>query len=202
MNIIYKPAECNRQTTVKRQIVLHAGMQGCLFFSDRKPHYYICKNGEIINYYYNQYWEHHLYIIDSDLKAFGINKVCDVVEKTSISIVLESLGPAFYDHISNTYISHIYQNRVSNVYEFCSNAKFKGHQYYDFITSQQIQSLKELLLVLAKDHNIPTSYNTEMWGLSKNALLGIPGIWTHNSFRTDVMDPHPQIELVNLLKSL
>lgn len=203
MNIIYKSGDYINEKTVKKQIVLHAGREDemGLGFYKHKPHYYIQKNGEIINYYDDQYWGNHLDFLNSDLEYFGIFKEYDV-EKTSISILLESLGVAYFDHNRKIFISLNLGIEVPRVYEFCSNAKFKGHQYYDFITTKQIESLRELLVELTKKHHIPTKYNPDMWSLSRKALTGTPGIWTHNSYRTPSIDPHPQIELVNLLRSL
>jgi hypothetical protein len=41
-----------------------------------------------------------------------------------------------------------------------------------------------------------------MWNISKNALEGKSGIYSHTSVRTDVFDCHPQPELVRMLREL
>jgi hypothetical protein len=41
-----------------------------------------------------------------------------------------------------------------------------------------------------------------MFDVSKEALSGESGIWSHTSFRSDKSDIHPQGELIKMLKSL
>ena len=41
-----------------------------------------------------------------------------------------------------------------------------------------------------------------MWDVSKDALLGTPGIYTHNSYRRDKTDISPQPNMINMLRSL
>ena len=41
-----------------------------------------------------------------------------------------------------------------------------------------------------------------MWDVSKNALTGKPGVWSHTSYRFDKSDIHPQQEVIDMLKSL
>jgi hypothetical protein len=41
-----------------------------------------------------------------------------------------------------------------------------------------------------------------MWDVSKNALSGKPGIYTHVSYRKDKSDCVPQPELITALQSL
>ena len=38
--------------------------------------------------------------------------------------------------------------------------------------------------------------------ISKNAMNGVPGVWTHTSYRNDKSDCHPQKELIEMLKRL
>ena len=41
-----------------------------------------------------------------------------------------------------------------------------------------------------------------MWDISPNALSGINGIYTHVSYRSDKNDMSPQINLIEMLKTL
>ena len=69
-------------------------------------------------------------------------------------------------------------------------------------SEKQLASLQELLLFLTKKHLISRKYNENFFDQNKIALSGTPGIWGHVSFRSDKSDPHPQKELVDLLKNL
>jgi hypothetical protein len=41
-----------------------------------------------------------------------------------------------------------------------------------------------------------------MWDISKKGLSGIPGVYTHNSYRKDKSDISPQPKMIAMLKSL
>jgi hypothetical protein len=55
---------------------------------------------------------------------------------------------------------------------------------------------------LVETYNIPKDYKKDMWDISRSALSGSPGIYTHVSFRKDKSDCHPQEELIDLIQSL
>ena len=60
----------------------------------------------------------------------------------------------------------------------------------------------KLVNYLCDKFNIEKTYNTSMWDISKDALGGKPGIWTHVSYRADKSDCMPQPELINSLQTL
>ena len=52
-------------------------------------------------------------------------------------------------------------------------------------------------------YGIPYTFNyDELFTLNKVPLTGKPGIYTHNSVRTDKFDVFPQKELIDMLKSI
>ncbi len=46
------------------------------------------------------------------------------------------------------------------------------------------------------------NYKQDMWGNSKSAMKGSPGIWSHSSFRKDKSDCFPQKELIQIIDEL
>lgn len=80
--------------------------------------------------------------------------------------------------------------------------KFRGFEYYHRYNTAQLHSLKMLIESLAVKFNIPTDYKSDMWDTSADALAGMPGIYTHVSYRVDKNDMSPQPEMINLLKTL
>lgn len=80
--------------------------------------------------------------------------------------------------------------------------KFRGAEYFHKYSSAQIEALRQLIVYLGEVYKIDLSYKEDMWDLSKDALAGKPGVYTHVSFRKDKSDCHPQTELINMLKSL
>ena len=79
---------------------------------------------------------------------------------------------------------------------------FRGHLYYQKYTSSQLKSLQILVNYLCEMYTIPKNYKADMWDYSRSAMIGSPGIYTHVSFRKDKSDCFPQIEIINILKSL
>lgn len=80
---------------------------------------------------------------------------------------------------------------------------FKQVKYYHKYTAAQIESVRQLLVYWNKRYNIPLEYKPkELWALSKEAHMGVPGIYTHNSWRFDKSDIHPQPEMITMLKNL
>jgi hypothetical protein len=80
---------------------------------------------------------------------------------------------------------------------------YRGFEYYEKYTPAEIEALKKWTLLMAIAHNIPLSYNhDDMWEVSKKALSGIPGLYTHGSYRWDKNDVYPNPELITMAKSL
>ena len=81
---------------------------------------------------------------------------------------------------------------------------FRGYNYYEKYSHNQIQTLGELILYWNLKYDIPLDYNEDMWDVSQRALSGTPGIWTHVSYRPTPQksDCHPQPELIEMLKTL
>jgi len=112
------------------------------------------------------------------------------------------------------------ENPIQNVQLYPKG--FRGFKAFEKYTNAQINAVRELILSLKNKFNdIDLTYKTDMWdidyddnglsipskingawGVSKNALNGISGIWTHVSYRNDKSDCHPQPELIQMLRNL
>lgn len=80
---------------------------------------------------------------------------------------------------------------------------YRGYSNYQFYTSQQLVSLKDLLRYLSDKWKIPTAWKgMGMFDIDPRAQAGQPGIWTHTSVRTDKYDCWPQPELIDVLTTL
>ena len=89
---------------------------------------------------------------------------------------------------------------------------YRGYQFYHSYTTPQLNKLKELLQKIKNEYpNIPIGCQfsginafSEQFPKNKNvsstAWNKNPGIYTHNSYRTDKRDVFPQRELINILK--
>lgn len=80
---------------------------------------------------------------------------------------------------------------------------YKGYEYFEKYTEKEVNSLKYWTLLNAMRFNIPINYNEDdMWQVSKKALSGEAGLFTHNSYRIDKTDVSPQPHLISMAKSL
>jgi hypothetical protein len=55
---------------------------------------------------------------------------------------------------------------------------------------------------LCKTYDIPKDYNEDIWDVTKRAMSGYDGIFTHNSVRKDKSDMYPCPRVIDMLKSL
>jgi N-acetyl-anhydromuramyl-L-alanine amidase AmpD len=136
------------------------------------------------------HWAHHL----------GVHaKNNRVLNQQSIGIEICNWGPLSFRE--GKYFNYLNQeipgDQVVGYFQ-----KFRGGFYYQRYSEKQLESLKDLLDYLCDTYKIPKTYNTDMWSISKSALLGKSGIYTHVSFRKDKSDCHPQKELIEILTTL
>lgn len=155
-------------------------------------------DGEICQAFSSKYWAYHLGIKGDVFKANGVP--AKNLDKTSIGIEICSWGPLekrgdkFYNYVDR-------EVPADQVTELAT--PYKGHKYYHRYTDAQIESVKNLLLYWRDTYAIDLTYNEkDMWSVSKRALSGENGVYTHNSYRKDKTDIHPCPRMISMLKSL
>ena len=79
---------------------------------------------------------------------------------------------------------------------------FRGSNYYERYTDQEIETLWKWIRHYCKAFNIPATFDVSNFDLNVNAIKGVPGVYTHCNFRADKGDLAPQKELVEMLKQL
>jgi hypothetical protein len=79
---------------------------------------------------------------------------------------------------------------------------YKGYMYWHSYSDAQIESVRLLLLELSRKHGIEIVYNPDIFGLTRRAFEGSPGLYTHNSVRKDKFDIYPCPRMIEMLKSL
>lgn len=161
-------------------------------------HVIIDQNGQIWQCFSSKYWAHHLGIKTEVFQKLNLESLNLYLNKHSLSIELDSLGPLHADGSSKAYGSRCRQH--GGIVEYTD--KYRGFQYFERYTDAQLESLQMLLKYWSGVYEIDTTYRDEMWDVSKIALSGKSGIWTHTSVRPDKSDCHPQEELIQILKSL
>lgn len=155
-------------------------------------------DGEICQAFSSKHWAYHLGIKPDVFRAHGVKY--QNLDKLSIGIEicnwgpLEKVGDKFYNYVDR----EVPADQVCEL-----ETPYKGNKYYHAYTDAQIESVRQLLLYWKDVHKIDLTYNEEdMWKVSKKALQGVAGVYTHNSYRKDKSDVSPQPKLIAMLKSL
>jgi N-acetyl-anhydromuramyl-L-alanine amidase AmpD len=197
-----------RAKSPKTQVYLHhtaGGADGQAQFSfwqaDPRPVatcVCISRDGTIDQGFGSEYWAYHLGL---PAKAFISQKLPYLdLEKTSIGIEicnwgwLTKKGDKYYTYVNK----EVPASRVITL-----DKPYKGQLHWEAYTDEQIASVKELLLHWQKRYNIQTAYSeVDMWEVSKKALTNTPGVYTHNSVRSDKTDVYPHPGLIAMLQEL
>ena len=154
-------------------------------------------SGEIVQGFSSKFWAYHLGLKTKHFSVMGVPY--KNLDKTSIGIELTNWGQLtqkngkFYNYVGG----EVPANQVCEL-----ENPHRGYKYYHNYTDAQIQSVKELLITWKEKYNIPLTYNEDIFGITKRALEGKPGVYTHNSVRPDKVDVYPHPKLVTMLKSL
>lgn len=156
-------------------------------------------DGATYELFESKYWAHHLGVKRKVFTSLGLPSINTKLNQKSIGIELDSFGPL--NKLEGKYYS-IYGHEVDEDYVIEFPTKYRGKQYYEKFSKEQIESLCCLLQDYCHLYEIPTTYQAGMFEISKEALKGVPGIWSHTSFRSDKFDVMPQPELIEMLQDL
>jgi hypothetical protein len=155
-------------------------------------------DGEICQAFSSRFWAYHLGVKGDVFRANGVPAIN--LDKLSIGIEICSWGPLekkgdkFYNYVDR----EVPADQVTEL-----ETLYKGYKYYHRYTDAQIESVKNLLLYWRDTYGINLAYNEkDMWSVSKRALRGENGVYTHNSYRKDKTDIHPCPRMIAMLKSL
>lgn len=182
-------------------------MIGGKFVNDKSG--YEWKDGEIVQAHPSSSWAYHLGVVKDSFKKYGLpytnlNKIAIGVEICNWGWLKEVEGKIYPYAAFNRKTGALVYKSMSVPKEdavFYPN-KFKGHRYYQKYTDAQIESLRKLLLYLSETYDIPLNYHEDIFDLTKRAFAAEKGLFTHNSYRSDKSDIHPQPEMINMLKNL
>jgi len=173
--------------------------------------YGITDNGIVYQGFDTAYWGHALYVnaprnlingmYKSQLHNRNLNSRAIQVELCNWGALFEKDGKlyAWPAYTTNKWVTKYEVPRNKAIYY---EDGFRGFRWYERYTDDEIESLRKLILHHHEKDGIRLDYYDDMWNVSDNALSGVPGIWTHVSYRTDKSDCHPQPELIQMLKSL
>lgn len=156
-------------------------------------------DGEICQAFSSKNWAYHLGIKNDVFRSNGLPY--KQIDPISIGIEICNWGPLTLKSDGKYYN---YVGRVVSEDQVCILDKpYKGHKYYHAYTDAQIDSVRQLLEYWGDIYKIPLTYiENNLWDVSKDALSGKPGVYTHNSYRRDKTDISPQPKIIEMLKKL
>lgn len=156
------------------------------------------KDGEIVQGFSSKYWAYHLGLKNEVFKAYDLPYT--PLDKISIAVEICNWGQLTkeQDGTFRTYVNSIVpENEVVEL-----ERPFKGYKYFHAYTDAQLDSLYELIIYWKGRYNLPFNYTEQLWTVSRDALAGLPGLYTHNSVRKDKTDLSPQPKLIKMLQSI
>ena len=169
----------------------------CVCISGKPTSTKTWEDGEIVQGFESKYWAYHLGLEKATFKKFNIPY--QSLDKISIGIEVCNFGFVNYkDGKFLTYVNSVIPKE--DVIEL--DKPFRGHKFFHAYTDEQIESVKQLLILWNKAYKIPLTYNEDIWDVCPRALKGEAGVFTHNSVRYDKVDIVPQPKLITMLKSL
>lgn len=156
------------------------------------------KDGEICQAFSSKYWAYHLGVKSEIFKANDVPY--KLLDKNSIGIEICNWGyltekdGTFYNYVNGV----VPEDEVTTL-----ETPYKRKRYYHRYTDAQIESVRQLLVFWNKRYGISITYNEcDMWNVSKRALRGENGLFTHNSVRPDKLDIYPCPRMIEMLKTL
>jgi N-acetyl-anhydromuramyl-L-alanine amidase AmpD len=201
----YKFENYIHQVTEKKQIYLHhtaGGGEGESTFrywdSDSTPVatcVCISRDGTIVQGFSSQNWAYHLGLKTRHFSEYGVGY--QNLDKISIGVEICNWG--FLTEKNGKFYSWAKKEiPKEKVYEL--DTPYKGHRFFENYTDEQIESVRELLLLWKERYQIPLTYHDDIWEVTDRALKGNAGVYTHNSVRADKIDIYPHHSIVDMLK--
>jgi len=196
-----------QENSIKKQIYLHhtAGngdAVGVSRYWNRNDSriataFIIAESGDIVQCFSSKHWAWHLGIDAEDLARSGARY--QNLNKTSVGIEVCNWG--YLKKVDGNYITYT-GTKVKPENVTTLDGPYKGHLYWYKYTDAQIESLRKLIVYLCDTYQIPNEYREQIWGIDREAFMGTPGIYTHNSVRKDKSDIYPDSRMIKMLQSL
>lgn len=179
--------------------------------TDKVSTHYITNNlGDKEQLYSDDAWGNHLGIKKSTFAKYNLpwkhlNKFSLGIEMQSYGYLTLKSDGKYYNAYGGTVDPSTVGRPVDKNGNFIS---YKGKKYYQKYNSANIANVKDIIKGWMNKFNIPFVYDYDVLfpnsgeSLSKAALGGEAGVYTHNSVKTGKTDVWPQKELLDMLKSI
>ena len=154
-------------------------------------------DGEIAQGFSSRYWAYHLGLKESTFHSFDLPYIS--LDRISIGVEICNWGQLTYEDGQ----FYNYVNGIVPESDVCELSEpFKGFKYFHSYTDAQIETVGELLIYWNDRYGIPIDFNLDIFDITERALLGDPGVYTHNSVRRGKVDIYPHPQMVDMLQTL
>ena len=210
IQIPFPENQYRRKVTKKNQVTFHHSVSGnsdgslyavAKYWKSDIPRIatpiLIAKSGKIGQLFSTKYYGGHIGFdkINPVYEHFGVPK--KYLSRSAIGV--ELLGWGGLKKIDGDYYA-AYGNKVDCEVVHVPGG-YRGFEYFEKYSAEQIESLRELLLLWHDTHGIPLIYNDDIWDVNKRAVTGVPGLYPHTAYRFGKSDAYPDKELIDMLKS-
>lgn len=149
-------------------------------------------DGKVLRAFDEKYWCYHLGINE---KSLELNSKSIAIEICNYGALTLGKDGKFYNYVNKP----IPENDVVKL-----DTPYRGYEYWEKYTDEQISTLRKLLIYLINKHGIKIQgkiYNEE-WFNYNNAWFSNGGIRSHSQVRHDKTDIFPQKEMMQMLNGL
>jgi N-acetyl-anhydromuramyl-L-alanine amidase AmpD len=157
-------------------------------------HFIIERNGNIFQLFDLDYWAGHIGNCKNSASKFGYSGM----EYSPYSVGIELINWGGLKVING--MMHNAYNKPHSGNSI--NVNYRGYEYFEPYTDEQIKSLEYLLPYLCNELKIDYRYNPAIWDILPDSFGLKPGIYSHTSFRFDKSDIYPDERIIKLLKSI
>lgn len=159
-------------------------------------------DGTLYKCFKSNHWGHHLGIKQIDLKRLGFKDYLfrnELLNKHSIAIEIDAWGGLTKQ--GNKFLN-AYGKPISDKLEV-ADCNWRGYTHFQKYSDAQIEALEFLLPIIMEANKIPNhGLKDGNFGVSMDALSGVPGIYSHSNYRADKSDLYPDERIIKLLNSL
>jgi N-acetyl-anhydromuramyl-L-alanine amidase AmpD len=158
----------------------------------------ISRDGTIVQGFGSKYWAYHLGLSNNHFTRHGL----PYQNLDRISIGIEICNWGFLREQGGKYFNYV-NREVPKEEVIVLEERFRNYRFWQKYTDEQIESTIHLLKLWHERYGIDITYKEDqMWAVSKDALKGVNGLYTHNSVRLDKTDIYPDPDLIGELKKL
>ena len=170
-----------------------------------------------------RFWAHHLgvsenifkkYLDEKDITKDNKGRIINnlFLNQNSIGIELDTWGPLMeadkkyypvrWNKELEKYVPNFRIKPINKSQVLFLPQPYRGFRTFEKFSDEQIEKARQICYYCNEKYGIPLKFNEKMFEVSKDALNGSPGIWSHSSVRPDKCDIMPQPEFIQMLKSL